>query len=717
MAPTHVKFPPCGMFIGSCLYLKRADYLICSGRAYTCWVPPVPWPEEMLDRVAKDNQGNFVLLFGATGREPETAAWLCALDEIGVSAPKPDWENRRFLTRADWPEIEKHADRYGAGLLRFLKRAADKGIYAAIVYADARPEWSRRFREAGDYYVGYNYGERHSFRLDDALLAGKELATVNLHDLAEGLLRRVREHVDERHANGWGPIIATSGGFHLDYEIAAGTDIPVVEDFAFSHLNLSSALARGLCRQYARPYWGAHLAHEHYSWIPYRSEFKFDLLRSAMLLKYMSGARMILLESGNWFVEGSLCEDSPMHDMPIVEQGPITNRDPRLFAPLVPLARKKYSAIDYSSPISRRYRQVVSDFYDFVKANGTPEGQPETTVAVVKGNLDLCAHEFNPNYAVGGAFALADLNNAWFEGAPERGWEIVRNVFFPRPPVLSPHLNSFLSGTPWGMVDIVSFAQDNVDADFLSAHYKALIFAGWNTASEKQYAALLDYVTRGGRLFISIPHLSTNDRRNYTSYGVDELVRGGDFAELCGVRVRGRGRRIYWATAPDKKGTLGFALPRRFGIFTTCMGDVEIRDPNMEALAVEDEEMMPLLFRRRCGKGEVFFLNSWAYPGALTADYGPGAYEGSKGLIGAVYQHIASLSRGKVWITDDGARPGPQCDHVACSWFPEAGKVFLLNIDFRNARRVRLHRSGSVEVVELGPAEFKTISVTASETR
>jgi hypothetical protein len=55
---------------------------------------------------------------------------------------------------------------------------------------------------------------------------------------------------------------------------------------------------------------------------------------------------------------------------------------------------------------------------------------------------------------------------------------------------------------------------------------------------------------------------------------------------------------------------LRFRFPRRFGIMTTCLGDIEITDPTMETLVVDDEQADPLLLRRRHGKGTVYFLNS-----------------------------------------------------------------------------------------------------------
>ena len=704
-----VKLPPCGIFVGTGVYPMSADYLLCTLYGHMTWAPQSFSPLKMLDKIIEDNQGNLAQFWGyARGSSPATIAqWFYALDEIGVHVPEPDWTNGKHLRVEECRELKDHADRRGAGVLRFMKAAAARQIYTVLLYVDAEPQWAARFKEAGEHYLGYDFGERFTFNLDNAALQGRKLEDVDLQVLADDLVARVRSHVAERHAAGWGPVMATSSDFHLDYEIAAGADIPVVEDFAFCHLNMASALSRGLYRQYDLPLWGSHLAHEHYSWIPYGCEHKFDLLRAALYQKYMAGSKMIINESGNWFVEASLCQDSPKFELPRVTLEHSRLRgEPHLFAPFIEEARRHYDKINYHAPASRRYRKVISDFYDFVKANGTPEGQPETTVALAKGHLDLCGHRFSPNHAVAGAYALADVNPQWFEGAPERGWEIVRRVFFPLHPLLSPYPNHFLSGTPYGMVDIVSFAQDRISARFLNANYKALLFCGWNTASDRQYEVLKQFVRDGGRLFISIPHLSKNVRRNYSSYTVEELVHRGDFSELCGVRVTGRGPRFYWATAPDDSAELGFRFPRRFGIMATPMGRIEITDPAAQALVVDDEEACPLLLRRGYGKGEVFFLNSWAYPGALDADDGPGGVLSSKGLIGTVYQQLARLSRGPVWITDDRQEPGAECEFIAYSYFPQAGKICLLNVDFRQPHRCFLHRFGVADPVELDPSQF-----------
>jgi len=703
-----VELPECGIFVGTGIMNSKADYLVGSGRTHTTWVPQLFSPLELLDKIIEDNQGNVVQYWGFSGGiSPVTFARHHALEDIGLIPPEPDWVNKKNLTIADWVDPKKYTDRFGAGVLKLIKAATAKGIYTILLYTEASPEYSRKFQEAGGkHYLGYDFGERFTFRLD-------EKPQHDLKTLADDLIDRVRRHVDERHASGWGNVMATSGNFYLDYEIAAGADVPLTEDIAFRHLNMASALGRGLYRQYNLPIWGSHLAHEHYSWIPYASEHKFDLLRAAFYQKYMAGSKIILNESGGWYLEAALVTDSPMFETPRVELGDIRKRDPHLSAPYVEAARKTYDKISYHSPVARKYRKEISDFYDFVKAHGTPAGQPETTVALAKGNYDLCSNEYYANGAVGGMFTLADSNPAWFYGPPERGWNIAKNVFFPRPPVLAPWLNWFLSGTPYGMVDIASFARDHATADYLS-RYKALLFSGWNTASDRQYAELTRYVRAGGTLFISIPHLSKNITRNYTNYGVEELVNQGDFSELCGVRVRGRGDRFYWATAPDRKGELGFEHPRRFGIMTTCMGNIEITDPAAEALAVDDEEMRPVLLRRKCGQGTVYFLNSWAYPGAMDVDEGPGATIGSTGLIGMIYRHIARQARGHVWITDDQQDAGPECNFICYSYFPEDGKICLQNIDFKNPHRCHLHHFAKCDAIELAPGEFRILSSSPS---
>jgi hypothetical protein len=668
MATNTIKLPACGLFLGSGVYSHRGT-LGMSGKAFTCWSPDYPSSRDVVNLMLKANQGNTLQF----------------------------WQHDQDL-------------------LDLARAAVAQGIYVTCIYSKASPDVSAQLKSLGDLYIGYDFGERYTFGIvDQKLPAGKTPADVTLTDLTEDLMRKVAEHVAERHQAGWGPVMATSSNFFIDYEIAGGADIPVPEDFAFRHLLMASAISRGLYRQFDRPLWGSHLAHEWYSWLPHKNPLKFPLFKMALYLKYLSGAKLILNESGNWALQSCLCPDSPMHTTPRVVGDPpgLGHTGKEFFDRHIDEARKLFCNIDYRSPTAAKYRKEISDFYDFVQAHPAPTGQPESVVALAKGNGDLCVDEFRPAYAIGGAFSVAETNPDWFEGDPERGWDIVKSVFYPRPPVLAPNKNLHLSGAPYGLADVVTFAGDRITADFLKTNYKALIFSGWNTCSPAQYKILVEYVTAGGRLCLAIPHLSTNATRNYRSYGVEELVNQGDFSELCGLKVTARGDRFYWATGTETTpNALGLAVPRRYGILGASLGTLAITDPSrVEVLAADDETFRPVVLRCKSGKGEVFFINTWAYPGAINTDDGPGATEDSKGLMGLLYGYIAKISRGHVWITGpDFVHPDADCEHIAYSYFPDAGTICLQNIDFKNPRRCILHQFGDVDPIELAPAEFRMLN-------
>lgn len=693
----EITLPECGIFIGSGVYPSAKDYFLSALYAHMAWQGQRDKPLDILDKIISDNQGNLAQYWGVPrGTSPAVVAeWIYALDEIGIIVPEPDFEKGTNIQVSKCQEIKDNADRLGAGAVRFVKEAAKRGIYTAFIYTSATDEWAAKLKDLGNNYLGYDFGERFNFKRD---IPGKDPKTLTRKDIGDYLVEQVREHCDERHEKGWGNIMATSSNFCIDYEMLGNADIPLIEDFAFSHLSMSSALSRGLYRQHDLPLWGSHLAHEHYSWIPYSNPCKFPLFRASMYQKYMAGSKIIINESGNWFVEGTLVEDSPKHEFPYVPlrrdevSWNTEGKDPMVFAPYIEEARKHYHKINYGSDICRQYRKEISDFYDYVKENGTPEGQPESTVAVIKGNYDLSGHRHLPTAS-----------------AADQSWDAVRAAYYPLHPILGENKNLFLSGTPYGMVDIVSFAQDQITAENLNANYKALVYSGWNTCSDKQYGIIKQYVEAGGTLFISLPHLSTKIALNDMDFTVDDLVNGGDFSDLCGVKVKGKGKHFYWATAPRGTDELGFKFPRRFGVMNGTMGDLEITDPDIDVLIVDDENAFPMLIRRKCGKGTVYFLNSWQYPGEINHDNGPGSTNDSPGMVGMIYRHIANLNRGEVWITDDGQKPGKESEYVSYSYFPKGGEICLLNVDFSNPHAFSLHHNDQEQRIELKPGEFKVI--------
>ena len=654
-----------GCYIGSGVY-KHQGQMLMGGFCFTYWAPPTPTYDQVVEMCAKEQVGNTLQF----------------------------WQSNELL-------VEN------------VKKAKAAGLYTTCIYSDATNGVPKRVLDApGPRWLGYDFGERFVFGLyDDWTGRGKTLTA-----LAENYMNRVHRHVANLHAAGWGDVMATSGNFSLDYEVAAGVEIPCTEDASCDFV-LFSGLDRGLYRQYNLPMWGSHIAHEWYSWMPHRNPYKMRSLETAFYVKYMTGAKLILNESGNWQLQSNLCEDSPMSRMPITARKISTKLDAegraKYEAPVMDEAKRKWAYIDQRSPVAVKYRRIIADFTKFCKAHPAPKGQPEATWALAKGNLDLGSPYHVAGAAICGAYDLAEKNPNWMSGLPEQSWETVRKAVMPLPPMFRPNKNIMFSGTPYGLCDIASFACDNITADYLLRNYKVLMFSGWNTCSPKQYRTLCDYVKGGGKLVIGLCHLSTNDTRDFTNPKVEELVNGGDLTELCGFKVKGKTPRRYWATGPSTTpNCLGFVARRRFGYMELPLGELEYvaAAENFENLAVDDEEDDPFVIRCKNGKGEVFFMNWWGYPAAANMDVGPGAEEDEVGMVGYLYRYCAKLGRGNVWITGpDFENPDEDCRWIVCSYFPDEGKVYLLNLDYAHERKCVLQQFGDKDFVTLGPGEFRII--------
>ncbi len=653
------------IYIGSGVYDNTHGGPYCGGFCFTYWTPKKPTCQEQVDLCAKEQVGNLLQF----------------------------WQN-------------------GETLVDLTLRAKTNGLYTTCIYSRANRKQVAQLRQnLGDTWLGHDFGERYNF----SLYQNWDNRGATLTKLAEEYMNRVHKHVNDLHRDGWGYIQATSANFSLDYEVAAGTEIPLTEDFPFGDLTLASALGRGLYRQYDLPMWGSHLAHEWYSWIPHRNPYKMKTLETAFQLKYMTGAKIIVNESGNWHLQSSLCEDSPMSRMPITIRKLSTKLDAatreKYVKPVLEEGRKRFAYIDSRSPVATKYRKIISDFYAFCKEHPAPKGQPEATWALAKGNLDLGGNEYVAASAVCGAYELARTNPNWMHGIPEMSWETVRKAVMPMPPMLAPNKNIHFSATPYGLCDIASFACDNITADHLLQNYKVLMFSGWNTCSPKQYKILCDYVKGGGILVIGLCHLSTDNARNYTNVTVDNLVNKGDFTELCGFKVKGQTPRRYWATGPSTTPNfLGFVARRRFGYMCLPLGDLEYVAPkeNFEELAVDDEEADPFILRCHNGKGQVLFMNWWAYPAAANMDVGCGAEIKDVGMVGYLYQYAAKLGRGNVYITgEDFENPDEDCSWIVYSYFPDEGKIYLLNLDYKNERKCVLQQFGDKDFLTLKPGEFR----------
>jgi len=707
-----IRLPPCGMLVGHGVYNRAPNVNWGCGTVYRGWYGDTLTPLEYTELVARENQGNLIQYwwFYGGGRPQERANWL-ALEDLGIRIPPPDFKHLKNVSCDEFPELARHQDRAGAGMLKALRRCEELGLHSTMIYMwGAAPRYANQITNC-PHYIGYDFGEQFTFRLDDANATKRE---ARLDVIAKDFTDRVRAEVVRDRRRGLGNVMTTSSNFYVDYEAAAGVDLTLFEDCT-GEMNFASALSRGLCRQYGYGLWGSHIANEHYCWISFDHPLRWRTVGLQLRMKYMAGARICILESGAFECQQS-GQNSPQNLMPRYETRGDARVPDKLAATKYDEAAKHLHEVGWKSDYCRKYRREMSDFYDYVKKHGTPKGQPETRLAVAKGNYDLAVIDYdgyNPHNAVAGLHEVAERDPRWFCGMPENGWKIAADTFWPKAkdPFGDGLYNRLNTGTPHGQVDIVSFAFDQPSADFLLKNYKALLFCGWNTCSERQYRTLCDYVKGGGKLFISIPHLSTDVTRNFCAYTTNDLVRTGDFTELCGVRVRGRGSRFYWGvpTSYEKRGSwLGEDVSRWYGVFRGLLGDIEVTNPGAEALVFEYESHTPLLLRLPSGKGEVYFLNSWYYPGAYAHEHGPGARNDNLGLIGAIWTRLAKEVRGDVYLTDVGADdPGAECREVDWAWYPDENLLLLLNVDLARPHTVETHVRGRKERIVLAPGELR----------
>lgn len=696
MEKTSLKFklPACGMWFGPALHDNQKFHLTRSGLIHTRWEPENFTMDEEFDDFVKEELGNFVLPIGNFAKTP-LAMWRnYQLGELGIPEPQPDWKNLKNLSFDNGPDFaEYQSTRYGAWMTALLEKIKKTDAGAVILYSDGVLEHTKNLT-AYPNYMGYNFGEKNVMNVPQAK---------NLQEIAETFIRKVREAVEYRRRNGWGRTLTTSASFYVDYEIAAGVDVPVCEDFAFRNISLSSALSRGLMRQYDLEFWGSHVAHEHYSWISFANPRKFPLLKAAFYLKYMHGAKMIINECGHSTARSQMAPDAPMLSTPrVISPEGIHVTTPELYVDLIPELDEKLSDIKRSSPVVQNYRKVLKEFYAFLKANGTPSGQPEAKIAIFKGRYDLAAApRAMTAVPLGGAVEAAAENPEYYCGVPERSWEMIQNIFTPFPDVLGGEKNQFLSASPYGNFDIISFAGKVPDAEKLK-QYELIIFPGWNSASAGQYKLMTEYVRNGGTLIIGLPQLCTGVDRKIHNLCPNDLLNNGDLSELCGVKVNAvYPRNVYWSINANTSGS-GFKLSRRRGVFSIRLGDIEITDPAVKVLVTEDERNHPIILERPLGKGKVIFINCWNFPSEMDIDEGPGAMTAPEGMITELYRYFASQVETTVKVTENGELPQYTC----CSFFQEDKSVCLLNIDFDRPHQVEVHYSGKTEIRTLAPAEF-----------
>ena len=237
---------------------------------------------------------------------------------------------------------------------------------------------------------------------------------------------------------------------------------------------------RGAARAYNCDIWGALIAHEWYGGIRHSDILKRKRLQLAYKYAYLSGADIILMESG---------------DEKINSYG------------------EKY---DYDSELCQEYRNVLKETGEYAKSDKRPAGGPLAEFAFVSGRYDawsgFCGSSLWDQFG----------REEWGHSDAEYSWKIANELGVRRKwaDVANYGDNDTSAFPAYGTYDVVPI---EADISFLS-RYKYLVFMGWNTMTNEDAKKLVEYVRRGGNVLMSMAHLNQNTKRNSDFIPIDNAI-------------------------------------------------------------------------------------------------------------------------------------------------------------------------------------------------
>ncbi len=465
-----------------------------------------------------------------------------------------------------------------------------------------------------------------------------------------------------------------SGGSRYAY--MAGFDVLRHETFV-GHHSLILPNARGCARAFGKKGWGVHIASQHNA----QPELD-DGLRRLWLGFYLA-----------WVCGASFAyeEDS-------------------LF-----LCFKYYRMVsqDY---LPRHKAAICREFHRYTRTHPR-RGRPRVNIAVLQGRYAPPFSGISTTNDPAGAGSPAFRNEnfpvwgmagreAWEWGfrQPEKGFHLLETlapgIYLPPLMQQETRVRKFFSGNPWGEFDFVP-VEGGARA---FAEYPVMLLLGWHTMEtyapepddgcRNDYERLLRYVRGGGTLFLAVPHLTTRADRDFLrDMGDLRLIYGGDAVELCGVRIAGPAEAVF----SEAVGAGDFArvrfdhpreLLRRPNASPEEDGPCRLADVTLagaEPVMCDRVTGRPLVVRQRLGKGTVYLLCAWAYPG----------HEALRDVMPALLEEILRRHVRRPVTVDD-----PSGEVYWSRWEDGAGtdKLYLLNTDWTaagNIRRVTVHAGGT----------------------
>ncbi len=420
-----------------------------------------------------------------------------------------------------------------------------------------------------DYLFRDRVGSFDALPPADTMLQARE----SYLDYLRGFISFERDQLSD------GPLLDVDSSLVFKYHAEAGIDVLCHEALPGDPHRMQAAI-RGAARAYHKP-WGTHIAMGWYGGVTV-DELWLKRWKTSVWHCYLTGSEFIYPESGH----------------------------------LALTEHQTQRRLDARSPEMLTARRILREAYQFSLVHRRPPGGPRVSLGVLSGYGDGAPGLWNP-------WAWGQFHDdRWLAGPPERAWELLDGLH--RREEWSTYTvqgeRDWSGNPPYGQYDVVP-----IEADLAALQrYACLVLLGWNTMTEELYEKLKAYVEGGGHLILSLPHLRADAVRG----GEPQLLRDGDFSDLCGVKVNGKLEKgVRGVKFLEHASLPGYRLPvadvgcdpRFLGNFTPAT--LELTTARVLAghdvlFGAEADQIaaQPVLVENRLGEGTVLLVTLFEYP-------------------------------------------------------------------------------------------------------
>lgn len=195
---------------------------------------------------------------------------------------------------------------------------------------------------------------------------------------------------------------------------------------------------------------------------------------------------------------------------------------------------------DYHTKAGKEHMHAQHLMLDYIQTHER-RGEMDTKIAVLQGRNDAWKSFVRSS-------VWSQKGDKWEFNKALESFDLVK-VFYPENNLNASGPEGWFTSTPYGPVDILPI---EADAKVLS-RYKALIFLGWNSYSEKDFQRIAQFVEQGGTLLLSAAHLNAELQPDIapklpSNDGTIQKLLGRDYKKYKDkIEVNyGKGKVIYY---------------------------------------------------------------------------------------------------------------------------------------------------------------------------